>query len=542
MIPITVRLVASPAADHTLLRHVKDPLLEPTRAEPGCLRHRFSHDVEDPTSFSFVEEWADSNALDGHFRSEHVGGSLAAVGDLPSEAPEARSYDIPAREGWSRLEDPSPAALREAPRVPAAGFSGEAVSSRLTRCALLAVAMATALLGSASAAAQTTAAERVSAEHLVELGRQHLSTGADSLGPAIELFYTALAEDIDFVPALVGLSEAYRLQAPWDGGDRTGLDRAIAFGEKAVHLDVHNADAHLALGRAYLGKRWYRQALLHFRRLQDLRPDAAAAYWIGWMGIEMGDYRAASVAFERAYALDSTDTWMPLYIGVAERTLGNSARAEEMLRRGLEAHPNNRSLNANLGLLFIQNGRADDAVAQAEMLVERDPEAVEFLTTAASANWYAGRDSAALRLFERAMEKADGADPFIGWWGTYTSTALGDLYMRAGRHAEAEVQLARSEAGYLGRLRETGEGWGYLYDLARVHAVRGDREEALRWLREAVRFGFPEVYLAELDPVMSWLREDDEYERLLSTVRTRIGEMRSRLASNAELFSSPVVR
>jgi quinol monooxygenase YgiN len=38
MIFITLRLVARPAADHTLLRPVKDPLLEPTRAEPGCLR------------------------------------------------------------------------------------------------------------------------------------------------------------------------------------------------------------------------------------------------------------------------------------------------------------------------------------------------------------------------------------------------------------------------------------------------------------------------------------------------------------------------
>jgi tetratricopeptide (TPR) repeat protein len=381
-----------------------------------------------------------------------------------------------------------------------------------------------------SAAAQPSRPDTVAADHLSERGQQLLDAGtSEDLVQAIGFFQAALADNLDFIPALVGLSDAYRMQAPWDGGDRSGLDRAISFGEKAALLAPDDPDAHRALGQAYLGKRWYRLALPHFRRLQELRPDAEAAYWLGWMGIEMGNYQAASEGFERAFGLDPTDTWMPLYIGVTERTLGTYVRAEEMLRRGLEAHPENRSLNANLVLLLLQSGRADGAVAHGEALIERDPEAVAFLTTAATAHWYAGRDAAALALFERAMERADGADPFIGWWGTYASTALGDLYMKAGRYEEAEEQLARSEAGYLARLWEAGEGWGYLYDLARVHAARGDNDEALHWLRKAVHFGFPEVYLAEIDPMTWGLRGDDDYERILGGVRERIGEMRAHI-------------
>jgi tetratricopeptide (TPR) repeat protein len=395
------------------------------------------------------------------------------------------------------------------------------------RVSRVAFVIAAALVGSASADAQSLPSDRVSAEHLAELGRQHLNANTEGgVERAVELFEAALAVELDHVPALVGLSNAYRMQSPWDRGDRTGLDPAIAFGQKATYLAPDDAEAHKVLGRAYLFKRWYRQALFHFQRLHDLRPDADAAYRLGWMGIEMGDYVAAWEWFEKSYALDSTNTWMPLYIGVTERTLGNHDRAEKLLRHGLETHPNNRYLIFNIVLSLIQRGAGDAAVEYGEALVQHDPENVDHLLTAGMANWYARRDSAAVALFEQAMQKAGGEDPTIGWWMTYVSTALGDLYMKTGRYDEAEAMFDRSEAAYLDRNREAGEGWGYMYDLARVYASRGEREEALRWLRQAVRFGFPEVYLAKADPMMAALRGDSEYERLLEEREERIRAMR----------------
>jgi tetratricopeptide (TPR) repeat protein len=382
-------------------------------------------------------------------------------------------------------------------------------------------------IGGTFATAQTPTSDTVSAEDLVELGWKHLDPGPEhDLVRAIELFHAALAAELDHVPALVGLSNAYRLRVPWDRGDRSGLGAAVAFGLKATYLAPDDPDAHKALGRAYLFQRWYRQALHHFQRQQDLRPDADAAFRLGWMGIEMGDYAAAWYWFERSYTLDPTNTWMPLYIGVTERTLGNHERAEEMLRRGLEHHPDNRYLIFNIVLSLVQRGAGDAAVEYGEALVQRDPENVDHLLAAGMANWYARRDSTAVAFFEQAMQKAGGEDPTIGWWMTYASTALGDLYTRQGRHAEAEAMLDRSEAAFLDRNREAGEGWGYMYDLARVYATRGDRQGALGWMRKAVRFGFPEVYLAKVDPMIAALGGDPEYDRLLTEVEERIRAMR----------------
>jgi tetratricopeptide (TPR) repeat protein len=132
------------------------------------------------------------------------------------------------------------------------------------------------------------------------------------------------------------------------------------------------------------------------------------------------------------------------------------------------------------------------------------------------------------------MNQADGEELFVGLWMTYVSTALGDLYTGDGRHDEASAMFDRSMAGYLARNREAGEGWGYLYDLARVHASLGERDEALRWLRRALQFGFPEVYLARIDPMMWALRGDAEYKQLLKELEELSGRCAWRSTKDVE--------
>lgn len=41
-------------------------LVEPTRAEPGCLRYELNESRDEPGTFSFVETFADRKAFDAH--------------------------------------------------------------------------------------------------------------------------------------------------------------------------------------------------------------------------------------------------------------------------------------------------------------------------------------------------------------------------------------------------------------------------------------------------------------------------------------------
>ena len=46
-------------------------LIEPSRAEPGCLTYRPTRDPENPRVFFLYEEYVDEQAYDAHRESDH---------------------------------------------------------------------------------------------------------------------------------------------------------------------------------------------------------------------------------------------------------------------------------------------------------------------------------------------------------------------------------------------------------------------------------------------------------------------------------------
>lgn len=64
------------------LRELLEGLIEPTRAEDGCLDYRLMRDRENARKFVFVEEWIDEAALARHFETEHLRTALARFPDL----------------------------------------------------------------------------------------------------------------------------------------------------------------------------------------------------------------------------------------------------------------------------------------------------------------------------------------------------------------------------------------------------------------------------------------------------------------------------
>jgi quinol monooxygenase YgiN len=90
---VIARLTARPdtvAALYTLLLS----LIEPTRQEPGCLRYELLQNAADPTDFTFVEEWADSAALEAHSATPHLHAVLAQAPALLVMAPDIRRYAV----------------------------------------------------------------------------------------------------------------------------------------------------------------------------------------------------------------------------------------------------------------------------------------------------------------------------------------------------------------------------------------------------------------------------------------------------------------
>ncbi len=54
----------------------------PTRKEDGCIRYDLFVDLDDPTKFTFIEEWESREALDKHGKSDHIAIGRAAFPEL----------------------------------------------------------------------------------------------------------------------------------------------------------------------------------------------------------------------------------------------------------------------------------------------------------------------------------------------------------------------------------------------------------------------------------------------------------------------------
>jgi quinol monooxygenase YgiN len=63
------------------LRTLLVGLLEPTRAEPGCISYELLQNKENEAEFTFVEEWEDDSVFDAHLASDHI---QQALGEFPN--------------------------------------------------------------------------------------------------------------------------------------------------------------------------------------------------------------------------------------------------------------------------------------------------------------------------------------------------------------------------------------------------------------------------------------------------------------------------
>lgn len=87
----TVRL---PADNMEAARPVMKRMTDASRSEKGCVEYGYAEDVFDPGLIHVEELWADREALDRHFASEHIGEWRAASPTLGIGDRDLRVYDV----------------------------------------------------------------------------------------------------------------------------------------------------------------------------------------------------------------------------------------------------------------------------------------------------------------------------------------------------------------------------------------------------------------------------------------------------------------
>ena len=90
-IRVVARLVARPDTIDEV-RSLLEGLLEPTRKEQGCLAYELLQNVDDPTDFTFVEEWTGKEVLTAHFLTPHFQEARERAPTLLAGPADIRSY------------------------------------------------------------------------------------------------------------------------------------------------------------------------------------------------------------------------------------------------------------------------------------------------------------------------------------------------------------------------------------------------------------------------------------------------------------------
>jgi len=144
---------------------------------------------------------------------------------------------------------------------------------------------------------------------------------------------------------------------------------------RALDLDPSLADARNNLGMVYFAQGRLSEAATQFRKaLEDLSYPTPeyAAYNLGKVSYQLGDYAAAAEAYERSLAILPNNPDGRFELGMCYARLGRLVEAERAFTTALQLRPDSARTRYELGMALFKLGRRGEAAAQFRRVVELD--------------------------------------------------------------------------------------------------------------------------------------------------------------------------
>jgi predicted Zn-dependent protease len=152
--------------------------------------------------------------------------------------------------------------------------------------------------------------------------------------------------------------------------------------------------------------------------------------------------------------------------------LGNLGRTKEALgenEKALELDPASPQINANHASLFTEMHRYDEAMAEFNKLIAREPEFPQYYDFRSLLYWRLGNLDAYVADSVMAMRKSGRQDVAKAFASGYQTGKLKGACL-----AIIEVMKNKSKKGYESP-----------YQMALYHALMGDRDHTFEWLEKA---------------------------------------------------------
>lgn len=159
--------------------------------------------------------------------------------------------------------------------------------------------------------------------------------------------------------------------------------------------------------------------------------------------LDAGDAQGAKTAFEAALKKDAKDADASFYLGVALEKLGDKAGAEKRYKDALVARPDLDSAAVNLGALYIDGTRFDEALLVTRQALQKQPKNPALHTNLAVALASKNDAAAATRAFDEAVKLAPNdvmtQITYAQWLGNWKRPDEAAAHLRAARPLAKEV-------------------------------------------------------------------------------------------------------
>ncbi|MFI5251686.1 MAG: protein kinase [Bacteroidota bacterium] len=262
---------------------------------------------------------------------------------------------------------------------------------------------------------------------------------SESIDRAINFFNQAIALDSTYALAYAGLADCYIIQSQYSGiPTRITIPLTKNAARKALELDNSLAEAHTTLAFCLYEAWKYDEAEKEFKQAIALNPKYPTAYhWYNIMLVRTGRADEAWKIIQQAHDLDPFSPVITLNVGAIFFLRGQFEEALTYLKKSIELDPSFAPGYAWIGLTYDRMNNVTEALPQ----------------------------------LEKALELSGRSAECISY--------LGYFYGKRGMRDKAIELLKENEERYKA-------GTGAAYNIARIYAGLGDKDNVLKWLEQDV--------------------------------------------------------
>lgn len=311
--------------------------------------------------------------------------------------------------------------------------------------------------------------------------------------------------------------------------NRQNNETAIRLLEEAVSRDPTFATAHAELAHAYVRrffyftpdeKQWQDKALAAVQKALELDPSSADALlargMLLWTPANGFPHLEAIRAHRQALALNPSLDEAHHQLGLVYMHVGLLPEAEQASQAAVALNPANTMARYRVAVTRLYRGEYQDSLKSFRGIAsEFNPSLVAFQNAWALLHLERRQEAwAAVRDFLKTNPKDEG--------GALTSIAALLLAMED-KNAQAESTIRRAH--------KIGEGFGHFHHtaltIACAYAVMNRKQEALRWLEETARQGFPCRPLFLNEPLLANVRNEPAFQELMARLKVQEDEVRA---------------